>query len=312
MLLACTKLPETPGSDADSQVSESSPLDSKPVDSCLERTFCVDIDHDGFGDPERSTESCEAPNNYVEDCTDCDDVDDGVYPGATETCDDVDENCNGSIDEGVASSTWYEDSDGDGVGVEDSTVEDCAEPSGYAATSGDCDDTDASVYPGNTEDCDGADQDCDGVVDDGAPCPCNMEFYEDETYLFCTTGSNWYTAQTFCELYGYELASADDADEDSWLYTTALTYASSYWWVGGNDQTTEGTWEWNDGTAWGYTNWCSGEPNNSHGLECVSTSREEDCAVIGWAAGGCWNDYPCLCSASEGEPYRSICEASAG
>ncbi|MFM2248996.1 MAG: hypothetical protein RL071_5071, partial [Pseudomonadota bacterium] len=53
---------------------------------------------------------------------------------------------------------------------------------------------------------------------------------------------------------------------------------------------------------------CASEPNNGHGLECVPTT-EEDCGVLGWQSGGCWNDYPCSCAAGQGQPYYSICEA---
>ena len=65
-----------------------------------ELTYHTDADGDGFTD------------------TDCDDSDASVYPGATETCDGVDNNCNGTIDEASAvdALTWYEDADGDGYG----------------------------------------------------------------------------------------------------------------------------------------------------------------------------------------------------
>lgn len=39
---------------------------------------------------------------------------------------------------------------------------------GFSENEGDCDDTDASVRPGVADECDGADTDCDGTVDDDA------------------------------------------------------------------------------------------------------------------------------------------------
>ena len=142
---------------------------------------------------------------------DCDDSDRLSYPGAVETCDSADNDCNGAVDDGaVDASTWYIDGDGDGFGGA-ATVLSCTQPAGYAALDGDCDDADTLYYPGAPESCsavqdyncdgsvgyadadgdgfvacndcddgdpasypgavelcDGADNDCDGAIDDGA------------------------------------------------------------------------------------------------------------------------------------------------
>ena len=81
---------------------------------------------------------------------DCDDTDASVYPGAPEVCDGVDDDCDGTVDEG----TECYDDDGDG----------------YTEIGGDCDDGDLTVNPNTIEICDGVDEDCDGVIDDGTPC----------------------------------------------------------------------------------------------------------------------------------------------
>jgi hypothetical protein len=125
--------------------------------------------------------------------------------------------------------------------------------------------------------------------------------------MFCTTGSDWTTARDNCEVWSYALVTVSDAAEDAWLSATAVTYGDGYWWTGANDRSAEGAWGWVSGEPWTYSNFCSGEPNNSHGRECVPDS-EEDCGVLSWGSGGCWNDYPCGCSSSQGEPYRFICE----
>ena len=52
---------------------------------------------------------------------------------------------------GGISEWWYEDADGDGYGIYDNRVNDANQPDGYVSDYGDCDDTNASVYPGATE-----------------------------------------------------------------------------------------------------------------------------------------------------------------
>ena len=66
-------------------------------------SFFADGDGDGFGDSGDVTTSCVAPAGYVADSSDCDDTRDFVYPGATETCNGLDDDCDGDIDDGFAS-----------------------------------------------------------------------------------------------------------------------------------------------------------------------------------------------------------------
>jgi len=115
--------------------------------------LCTDDDGDGYTDS-----SCGG--------TDCDDSDASSYPGATETCDGADNDCDSSIDEGVTT-LYYRDADSDFYGDASSSSAACSVPAGYVSNSTDCDDTDSSVHPGGTETCDGEDEDCDGDIDEG-------------------------------------------------------------------------------------------------------------------------------------------------
>ena len=134
-------------------------------------TWYLDADGDGSGDPAITAVSCEEPPGYVaEGEADCDDGDPGVYPGAEEVCDGRDQDCDGAIDdEAVDALSWYIDVDGDGYGSPgpyDATA--CTAPDGYVAasvTQQDCDDRDPESYPGAEELCDGADNNCDGSID---------------------------------------------------------------------------------------------------------------------------------------------------
>jgi hypothetical protein len=72
-------------------------------------------------------------------------------------------------------STWYKDSDADGY-ADGTTLRAVERPVGYylaselTATTGDCDDTNATVHPGGVEiDADGLDQDCNGFEISGPP-----------------------------------------------------------------------------------------------------------------------------------------------
>lgn len=136
------------------------------VDEGVLNDYYQDSDGDGHGNAAVSLQACVVPLGYVVNDIDCDDTNDAIYPGADEICDGIDNNCDGESDDGVGI-TYYPDSDGDGYGVPGVTIEACEPPLGYAATDTDCDDANAAVFPGNTEVCDGFDNDCSGVVDEG-------------------------------------------------------------------------------------------------------------------------------------------------
>ena len=136
-------------------------------------------DSDPAFHPGAPGEECTDPNDYDCDghvdyrdvdgdgwpaCVECDDLDEDVHPDAPELCNGVDDDCDGEVDDDpVDASTWYSDADGDGFGDAELAQEGCEQPDGTVANAADCDDTDASVWPGAPEVVgDGLDQDCDG------------------------------------------------------------------------------------------------------------------------------------------------------
>ncbi len=155
---------------------------------------------------------------------DCDDNAPAVHPGAVETANAVDDDCDGSIDEG----TPWADDDGDGFcddpsycsdGATPGDCSDSADPSantaavnpsateimnngidddcdgvvdqgttdadgdGYSPAGGDCDDNDATTYPGAPELPDFVNNDCDLFVDEGTV------YYDDDGDGYCEDGT---------------------------------------------------------------------------------------------------------------------------
>ena len=159
--------------------------DAAPVDACEAPEGASALggdcdDADVAFNPGAAEIDCDDPNDYNCDgstgyadgdndgfaaCQECDDGDATINPSATEVCDERDNNCDGSTDEGVTS-TFYQDTDTDGYGDPDFSAQACEAPAGYTADSSDCDDAAATVNPGATEVCNGLDDDCDTLTDD--------------------------------------------------------------------------------------------------------------------------------------------------
>ncbi len=139
-------------------------LDGDGLPDCVDDNadgdaYCDDVEGDG----------CDDPGDLVGDC---DDLDAAVFPAGSESCDDVDSDCDGDLVDG------FDDLDGDGL---PDCVDDDADGDGWCEDlegdgcddpldlPGDCDDLDATLSPGAAEACDSIDSDCDGDLVDGFP-----------------------------------------------------------------------------------------------------------------------------------------------
>jgi len=132
-----------------------------------------DFDDDGYGIPAAPVTQCAEPPLAADNTDDCDDENPDINPMGTEECDEVDQDCDTNIDEGLALLTFYMDGDGDGFAADDATpIMQCGPTGDVVADRGDCDDGNDTVFPGATEVCDGLDNNCvDGI---------------DEMVSFCT------------------------------------------------------------------------------------------------------------------------------
>jgi hypothetical protein len=132
--------------------------------------FFVDADNDGFGDVRGlAMASCQSSvTGRVANRGDCDDRNASVRPGAPETCNRLDDNCDGQVDNGLPVSAYYPDIDGDGFGSAVAAPETaCAPVLGKVTSNSDCNDQQAGIRPGAVEMCNAIDDNCSGVVDEG-------------------------------------------------------------------------------------------------------------------------------------------------
>ena len=144
--------------DCDGQTDEADAVDQE--------RYYADNDGDGYGDARWAYDACEAPEGFVDDGRDCDDGDPELHPDATELCDGVDQDCDGAVDEDATELVWHRDSDRDGFGATAGSRACRVGDPAWTLEGSDCDDGDATIWPGADELCDGLDNDCDGVVDD--------------------------------------------------------------------------------------------------------------------------------------------------
>ena len=230
----------------------------------------ADADADSFGDPADLAVGCEALLGRVDNALDCDDTESGVFPGAAEACDSVDNDCDGTIDEGQ----WYADVDGDGYGNAAVPDTSCAAPAGYLADSSDCDDADGSISPAGNEVCDAADldEDCDGLADDDDVATGGTGWYADAD----GDGFGAGLPVAACDApagYSADASDCDDADD-------AISPAGSEV-CGGADENCDGLVDDDDPSVTGTTPWYLDSDADGYG----GTAYVDSCLVpAGYAA----------------------------
>ncbi|MSP55364.1 MAG: hypothetical protein EXR69_07160, partial [Myxococcales bacterium] len=190
-----------------------------------EPTWYVDADADTYGGV-GSLDDCTQPPGYVSTSTDCDDDASAIHPGATEICDDVDNNCDSVVDTDAADiTTWHQDTDNDSFGSAVSLAA-CDQPAGYVVSGSDCDDGNGSTYPGAAEVCDEVDNDCDSVIDD-SPVDGTVYYLDFDGDTFggpttvtgCESPSGYVSTSTDCDdtdanSYPGSVETCDDLDND--------------------------------------------------------------------------------------------------
>ncbi len=200
------------------------------IDEGVLNSFYADIDNDGYGAGTASL-SCTAPTGFVTTNTDCNDNSSAVNPGASEICNLIDDDCDGTADDGIPVINYYSDLDGDTFGSTLITST-CASLTGnFVVVGGDCDDSNTAINPSAVEIClNSIDDDCDGVVNNG--CLPDQLFGESPA----TAAYAWTTFHPSCVTSTHTLAGFSPSlsaqtvcltGEDKWHYFTATSEAVS-------------------------------------------------------------------------------------
>lgn len=110
-------------------------------------------DSDGDGYVDDSCRNLDSRGNVASGGDDCDDMDAATHPNQEETCNYIDTDCNGVIDDGGETGgslqrDYWVDGDGDGFGAGAAVSLCFQDTEGYAPQAGDCDDASNAIVPG--------------------------------------------------------------------------------------------------------------------------------------------------------------------
>ena len=72
------------------------------TDEEVKTKYYQDSDNDGYGNTNLYVQECSKPSGYTANNLDCNDSTDEIKPGIAETCNGIDDNCDGFTDENIS------------------------------------------------------------------------------------------------------------------------------------------------------------------------------------------------------------------
>jgi len=179
-----------------------------------------DADGDGYGNPNMPVWGCGDVPGTSSLPLDCQDWNANTYPTAPELCDGWNNDCDDEVDEGTAQLEWFLDADGDGFG--DASVPvllSCTPLTERVLVAGDCNDSEATMYPGAPLLEDGLDNNCDGLIweEELNPCPGDFDLDGTRTINDMLQLLSGFGCEAGCSASMDNLDTVDTADLLLWL-----------------------------------------------------------------------------------------------
>ena len=183
------------------------------IDEGVTKIFYLDEDEDGYGNPDEMVEGCLIPEGYVDRADDCDDLETLANPNRFELCDEIDNNCDGFIDENTAinTQTYFADEDEDGFGDPNNTTDACSLPEGFVQNNTDCDDNTNAIHPNAEELCNGIDENCNAEIDEGAASDGTVFFADEDEDGFGDLNVTW----SGCAVKSGYVENSDDCNDNN-------------------------------------------------------------------------------------------------
>ncbi len=129
-------------------------------------TYYPDVDGDGYGNLLAPVTGLTPPPGYILDNSDCNDANAMIFPESAEICNSMDDDCDGTNDDGILFTTYYFDADADAFGNSLLPTSACSgPPAGYTLHNGDCNEANSEINPGAPEVVNMLDDNCDGLIE---------------------------------------------------------------------------------------------------------------------------------------------------